>query len=295
MNCRGMYRLKRAGEVVVYHCGAETTNGLALCDLCQRQARAHLEYLPIYFRNLARWRPGGTGRSVPGSREPRLVGTAADRVSRATDEAGNMLTTWARTLTDDRGGMPAKLLDRLNAADLSEGQVIAWLCRGFEKYLTSVATLEWCGEFVADVAEHGELLLKLTMEAVPGWYAGGCRHCGADTYVVPGLTWVTCGACGTTTFARDHVDTVLEEARGWTARPRSLAAAAVALIDTEQSVERLYERIKKWGQRNHLTPVRRLDEDGDEVGPKAYRFGEVLDRLATDGATHTDAAVPRAC
>jgi hypothetical protein len=79
---------------------------------------------------------------------------------------------------------------------------------------------------------------------------------GADlrrpTYVVPGLTWVTCRACGSTTYARDHLETILTEASDWIARPKALAEAIVALVDTEQSVPRLHERIKKWGHRERI-------------------------------------------
>jgi hypothetical protein len=85
------------------HCGAETSNGLALCDLCQRAAVINLEFLPVYFRNLARWRPGRAGsRPVPGSRvlydgEVRGDGTG-DRISDRLDETANGLIGWARML-----------------------------------------------------------------------------------------------------------------------------------------------------------------------------------------------------
>lgn len=288
MNCLGKHRIGKPDERITIHCGAETTNGLALCELCQRKALLDLEYLPVYFRNLARWRPGGTGgRQVPSSREPRGVETGGDRVAAAIDETGNSLVTWARTLVDDRPQL-TPLWDRLEAADLDESTIIAWLCRGFERYIVSVATLEWCGEFVADIAEHEEQLCRLTMQAVPGWYAGACRRCETSTFVVPGLTWVTCQGCGTTTFARDHLATILDEARGWIAPPMRLAEAIVALVDTEQSTPRLHKRISKWGERNRIEVLRRADSDGDPVGPKRYRLGDVLSALLSDGATRTD-------
>lgn len=159
----------------------------------------------------------------------------------------------------------------------------------------TVATLEWCGEFVRDLGQHEAVLRGLTETAVPGWYAGACRRkiamdatCGAPTYVVPGLTWVACGSCGATTYARDHLDTILDEARTWVARPMRLAEAVVALVDTELSAPRLHKRISKWGERQQITAVRKLDGDGDPVGPKRYRFGEVLDRLKAEGATRLD-------
>lgn len=296
------------------HCTAPTSNGLALCDLCQRKAATDLEFLPVYFRNLARWRPGRAGsRPVPGSRVlydgTVQSGGTGDRISDRLDETANALTTWARALADDRRDFPRPLTfaDAVLTGDLSDESAdaldddaalaIAWLCAGLDHHLVSIATLEWCGEFVATLGQHEVTLRELTEAAIPGWYAGACSRrltmedvCGSPTYVVPGLTWVTCRACGATTYARDHLETIIAEARGWVARPRRLAEAIVALVDTEMSVPRLYERIHKWGQREQVTTHRRLDDDGDPTGPKSYRLGDVLDRLANDGATRLDEA-----
>lgn len=268
-------------EMACLSCGATTNNGLVLCERCQVAASVAMEFLPVYFRNLARWRPGRAGgRPVPGSREPQGALVAAsgsgDRVLRALDAAGADLTAWARCLADDRG---VELPDHDD-----EGATIAALCRLLNEHLTSIATLEWAGEFVAEARKHEAALRVLTERVAPGWYAGACRRkvsmegtCGASTYVVPGLTWVTCGACGVTTYARDHLETIVDEARSWVARPKEVAAALVALLDSEQSVDRLYDRIRKWESLGWLESTRKLDADGDPVGPKRYRLGDVLD------------------
>lgn len=304
------------------HCGATTTNGLALCDLCQRKASTIFDVLPIYFRNLARWRPGRAGsRPVPGSRvlydgTVRGSGTG-DRISDSLDETLTALTTWARALTKDRGDFArpltfanAVLTDELPpeiADELNDDQPLAaaWLCIGLDHHLTSVATLDWCGEFVRELGAHETKLRGLTEASIPGWYAGECRRCKVPTYVVPGLTWVTCGGCGATTYARDSLDRIIAEASDWIARPKALAEAVVALVDTEQSVPRLHERIKKWGQRERITSIRRterghvwlLSEEryavvDQEVGYARYRLGEVFGLLFTEGATRLEAASP---
>lgn len=264
------------------HCKAETTNGLALCELCQMLAAKCFEFLPIYFLNLARWRPGRAGsRPVPGSREPAGVGYGVDdRVSRALDEVGADLTGWAQCLADDR-------LDGIVPASNDEASSVKVACWFLASNMTSVATLDWCGEMVRKIAEHEEYLGRLTLQVAPGWYAGACRRCEARTYVVPGVTWVTCGGCGVRTYARDHLEVVIDEARGWTARPRRIAEAVVCLVDSEASVPRLYERIKKWDQRKRIVGVRRVDRDGDESGAKCYRFGDVIDLLSKEGQTRT--------
>lgn len=297
------------------HCGAETSNGLALCELCRSKASAILEFLPVYFRNLARWRPGrsGTSRPVPGSRvlwdgQAKGNGTG-DRISDTLDETANALTTWARALVDERPHL-ARLLDRLTASrgaeTITEAEAVAWLCVAFERYLTSVSTLEWCGEFVRDLDHHAERLHDLT-PLVPGWYAGECRQvtgfddegaavrCGSGTSVIPGLTWVTCPSCGATTYARDHLDVVLSEARGWLARPKALAEAIVALVDTEASVQRLYDRIRWWASRGDIEAIRqttrgyawseaegRMVVADEEVGHARYRMGDALDLVLRD-------------
>lgn len=311
-------------------CRAETSNGLALCELCQGKAQLDLVYIPIYFRNLARWKPGHAGsRPVPGSRVlydgvDRGLGTG-DRISDRLDQtlgtfpdsqeaaglrvadAANTLTTWARVLADDRPYL-ARLLDRLTAARraerVTEAEAMAWLCRGFAKYLTSVATLDWCGEFAHDLSHHEEVLRGLTEVAIPGWYAGACRRCEAPTYVVPGLTWVTCRGCGSTTYARDHLEVVLDEARDWVARPKRIAEAIVALVDTEQSVPRLHARIRQWEQRERLTPIQHAarehvyDPATEQImvseqptGAKRYRLGDVLDLVLMPARTRAVADV----
>lgn len=257
-----------------YHCGAETSNGLVLCDLSQMKAARSLDMLPVYFRNLARWKPGRAGsRPVPGSRvlyTGETTDAAPDRISRALDEAGTSITSWAECLRDDRG-VP------LPEPGDDEAQTIALLCRYLAGHLTSIGTLEWAGEIVSQLDRHESILRSLTEDAAPGWYAGGCRRCESGTYVVPGLTWVTCRGCGATTYARDHLDAILDEARDWVARPKALAEAIVAMVDGEQSVEKLWGRIRKWESLGWIGAYRDTDRDGDVAGPKRYRLGDVLD------------------
>jgi hypothetical protein len=283
--------------VTCLNCNATTSNGLALCGLCQRLASDLLEAIPAYFRNLARWRPGRAGsRPVPGSRvlyDGERRDGSPDRIARALEDVGNDVATWVRALYEDRGV-------EVPATDTEVEQITA-CCELLAEHLTSVATLEWAGVFVHKLNGHARRLDGLT-DVVPGWYAGGCKQvrtlegdlCESGLYVVPGLLWVTCRACGSTTHAADHLDVVLDEARDWIARPKVLAEAIVALVDTEQSVPALQERIKKWDQRGKVTAYRRTEINDFgveiEVGLKRYRLGDVLDRVLapeTRGAAST--------
>lgn len=287
------------------HCNATTSNGLTLCEACQARALVDLEFLPVYFRNLARWRRPGRPNGSLGSAGQWMLregDTDTNHLEPALARAHATLITLALKLDIDvpRGD--------------TEADAFAALCGLLEDSIHRIAATEHAGRFVRDIARHERILRDLTEALVPGWYAGACQQpsgrdmegnqhvCGANTYVVPGLTWVTCPRCGTTTHASDHVDVVLAEAADWIAPPMRLAEAIVVLVDTEHSVDRLYKRISKWGETRKrkvvrdgeeitlTTPpkipsTRSLDEAGDPIGPKLYRLGDVLDRLANEGAT----------
>lgn len=295
------------------HCGATTSNGLALCELCQRKGHTMLEYLPIYFHNLARWRPGRTGsRKVPGSvvLYDGSLGRAGtgDRISDALDDVLRSLIEWGNRLVEHRPQprpltWPDAVLTNDIPSDLAEQLVdqpaihVDTLCVGFTQHLTAIATRDWSADFITALHHHETRLCAFTEALVPGWYAGACRRCEVPTYVIPGLTWVTCRGCGSTTYARDHLEVVLDEARHWIARPMRLAEAIVALVDTEQSVPKLHKRISKWGERGRIQAVdrlgyaRELDYAGEKYAPKRYQLGDVIDFLFTEGATRLDATL----
>lgn len=152
---------KEACELIIcLSCkSAETSNGLALCELCQRRAEDALAYLPIYFRNLARWKPGRSGtRQVPSSRAlydgtERRPDSTGDKISDRLAQAQTALVTWARALTDDRPHFPRPMIhaDAVLTADLPDdeaehltdhpAELVALLCAGFDHHLTSLSTL----------------------------------------------------------------------------------------------------------------------------------------------------------
>lgn len=268
------------------HCNAETSNGLALCEACQVAVLTYLEFVPVYFRNLARWRrPGRPNGSLGSARQWMLRYGDGDtaQLEPAVDRALGDITDLAGELTNTP------------PTGNTEADTFALLCDFLEANIARIAARPDADRFARDIARHERTLRSLTETIVPGWYAGACQQpsgrdmegnqhiCGASTYVVPGLTWVTCPQCGTTTHARDHVDVVLHEAADWVAPPMRLAEAVVQLVDTEHSVPRLYERIRKWGQRDRITSIRPLDAEGDPYGPHKYRLGDVLDRLHREG------------
>jgi hypothetical protein len=261
------------------HCRADTTNGLALCAACIAWFLINTEFVPVYFRNLSRWRPSSASgvRSVPGSREPRLPGVAGtDRIGRALDETYGDLMALVRKVAASRP-QHAAVVARI--ATFEEERTVRLSCALLTKHVDSFTTLPWVSELLVGISGVEQRLREETERAIPGWYAGACQLCGIDTHVVPGLTWVTCQGCGATTYARDHLEVILKEAAHWIATPAQLSGALVALLDGEVSVFKLRKRITAWGNREKIEVHRNLDDDGDPVGPKRYRLGEVLSML----------------
>lgn len=298
------------------HCGAETTNGLALCTHCRELFVYLLGFVPIYYRNLNRWKPSSAASERRSSKSKSLVQEMArvldtgrpfgkpssleaaasfDRIGRLLDETHAEYVGWLRALANDRPQLEP-LIARILTFD--EERTVRLACALLVKRVDTLTTLPWIRDLMHGVIESEKTLRVQTARDGGGWYAGECRWCKTKTYVTPGLSWVTCLGCDATTAARDHLEIILEEARDWTARPKPLAEALVALVDTEQSVPRLYERIHKWGQREKITPLRRMTRahvfdittEGivvatQEVGHAKYRLGEVLDVLMVEGAT----------
>lgn len=263
------------------HCGAILTTGRSLCPTCEAALGLYLEFVPVYFRNLARWRPSssGTSRPVPGSREPRLPGAVAhDRIGHLLEQTHGEFVTWLRRLAADRPAL-APAIDIVEHRLVDEERVVRVGCRLLALHAEELATLPWVGDLVHALATHEALLREETERTVPGWYAGACERCGYPTYVVPGLTWVTCGACGTSTSTRDHAAVILDEARPWLARARALAAVVVALTD-ETDAARVHARIRQWITRDRIATYDGHGRARTSAYDPAYcRLGDVLDRL----------------
>lgn len=262
------------------NCGASTSNGLALCQACRAWFLVNTEFIPVYYRNLARWRPsqatGAKRAKQTAPAMPTLGGQGTDRIGRILEETHTDILRLTEHLTEDRP-QHTRVIARINRLD--EEATVALTCALLTKYVDSLTTLSWIKDIVTGIGEIEQVLREETERSMPGWYAGACTLCGVPTHVVPGLTWVTCGGCGATTYAKDHLGVILNEAREWVSTPGGVAVALVALLDDEDSILRLRKRITNWGNRDQIETHRRLDEDGDPVGVKRYRLGDVLDAL----------------
>jgi hypothetical protein len=279
------------------HCGAETSNGLALCETCRVALVVRLEWVPVHFANLSRlYTPGRPNGSLGGriddgrgiydehGNEIRYVreGGGLAQVQNALSLAHADLIGWARALGDDRPQLiPA--IDGIGS--LGEREFVAAFCNLLSVHVASLTTLPWCGDLLASLTRMERRLGRLTDQWVPGWYAGHCQRCQTRCYVEPGVTWVTCPGCGVTTPASDHIDIVLDEARDWIARPKGtpkhpgLAEAIVALTGAS-SIERVANLIRQWHKRGLLVACVYVDRDGDPA-EKRFRLGDVMDRLRT--------------
>lgn len=300
------------------HCGAEVTNGLALCATCRQTLRVGLVNVAAYHADVLRIQPGQRVkvRSAYRSTPPPAVRAPYDPISNVAAAVDNMLSTWCRALTDDRPG--------IGHAPLGAVRQCAWL----EGHLRSIATLEWAGELLRDVTASERRLQRILDRSDTGWYAGICgavlederAHdgttcmcachnghdcpcdipggCGSEVamiaavvcerglYATPGHGWIRCPECGTTYDAASRRDTMMAEAREELAPVSVIARIVVGLVDTEQSVERLTNRIDQWVSRGQLHDlgVRVLDGRPRRV----YRIGDVFDlvgrKVLRDGA-----------
>lgn len=289
------------------HCTAEVSNGLALCARCQQTLTVALVNVAAFHTDVLRIRPGERVkvRSAYASAPPPDINPSRDPISTAAEEVDNTISTWCRALADDRPGV----------GQVPPGTVrqCAWL----EGHVKSIATLPWAKELIRDTLAAERKLQRILDRSDTGWYAGKCgavlanerthdgSSCGCEChngyacsdpdtcspevsmiaavvcerglYATPGHGWIRCPECGTTHNAGGRRDQMMAEARDEIAPVSVIAKVVVGLIDTEQSVERLTNRIDQWVSRGQLHDlgVRVLEGRPRRV----YRVGDVFDLL----------------
>lgn len=263
------------------HCGAETSNGLALCELCQRTLTVSCVNVASYFADVDRIRPGQRVKvrsayrsSPPPSSEPRR-----DAIADALDHVATIVYGWCQNLEDDRGatGLPATTELR---------------CGWLEHHIPSISTLEWASECLREMLECERMLRRILDKADTGRYAGICGneigrqqigdevfpvYCERHLYGTAGSSWVTCPDCGRVWDGEERRTQMRKDASEELAPVRTIARVVVELTD-EPSVEKLTRRIEQWVQRKQLSDygVRVLDGRPRRV----YRIGDVLRLVA---------------
>lgn len=273
-------------------CQAEVTNGLALCELCQRTLATACVNVAAYFADVDRIRPGQRVkvRSAYRSTPPPSLEPAPDKISEALDYASAIVWGWCVNLADDRPGVPDM--------PASTERRCAWL----EAHVVSIATLEWAGECLREMLDCERLLRRILDRADTGWYAGVCGNeigreyidgeviplaCERHLYGTQGSAWVCCPECGRTWDASSRRDAMIRDARDEHAPVSVIASAVVGLVDGEHSVERLANRIDQWVSRGKLQSLGvRVLADGKPH--RVYRIGDVFDLLGVESAP-TDA------
>lgn len=263
-------------------CGAETSNGLALCDLCRKTLTQALVNSAAYFTDVDRIRPGqrvkvrSTYQSTPppGTTPPR------DPIADALDHVASIVYGWCRNLEDDRPG--------LSTLPPTTEHRCGWL----EVHIVTIATLEWAGECLREMLECERMLRRILDRADTGQYAGVCGNeigrewvdgevwileCERHLYSTAGSAWVTCPECGRCWDADERRVQMRKAASDELAPVRTIARVVVELTD-EPSVERLTRRIEQWVHRKQLFDygVRVLDGHPRRV----YRIGDVLKLVA---------------
>lgn len=283
----------------------EKADGVMLCTGCLQTLSVALVNVAAFHTDVLRIQPGERVkvRSAYASREPSaLAKPARDPISDAAAEVDNTIGTWCRALADDRpvGAIP---------------KTTALRCGWLEGYRKTIATMEWAGELLRDVMAAERRLQRILDKADTGWYAGRCGAvlapervhdgetcicechngyacsdpdlcapaverlpevvCPRGLYAVPGHGWIRCPECSTTHNTSDRREAMMKEAREHVAPVSVIAQVVVGLVDGEQSVERLANRIDQWVRREQLHDlgVRVLDGRPRRV----YRVGDVLE------------------
>lgn len=299
------------------HCSAKTPDGIVLCERCQTTLRIGLVNVAAYYADLGRVRPGERvkARSAYRSTPPPDPRPRVDRIGRALDGTRAMLTGWIRVLIDDRPEQAPGPSDPPGEY-ASASSLTGWL----EARVSTIVTIEWAGELLADVLYAERRLLKIVEASDTGWSAGvcgavleeerphdehscacACHHgdsacdvpggCGkADTlpavicdrglYATTGTTWIRCPDCGSTYDVAARREQMLAETRDEAAPISTIARALVGWLEAETSVERLTRRIRRWVDRGQLHSAGTRVIAGQVV--KTYRIGEVLDLVQRD-------------
>lgn len=268
-------------NLICLFCGAVSTNGVVLCSRCQHTAGRALVNVASYHADLFTLPAQAFGQrrsnrvSDPTGSAVAYVPTS-NPIEDAAAATKSTLVTWVRTLIDDRPGVrwPA---DNVDAMAKLLGQ-----------QLRSIATLEWAGEFVADVTKI-ERTLRRVVEANKGrWYAGVCgtvldpelgTYCTRVLYADPDAADVRCPVCRTSWPVVERRRILLDLARDEVTNVATIARAIGVLFDGETSQAKLERRIQNWIDRGDIERRGSLDIDGRVR--KVYRVGDVLDMLTS--------------
>jgi len=157
------------------NCTAKVSNGLALCQRCDKTLEVALVNVPAYWADVARIRPGAKVRvrGVPQSTEPTAGATLFDRIGAATDGVETTVSTWIRALEGDRA---IAYLPPKRTAETPPGLDVKHACAWLEHHRKSILTLEWAAELLRDLLAAERLLRRILDKADTGWYAGTCGH-----------------------------------------------------------------------------------------------------------------------
>lgn len=273
------------------HCSAPSTNGVVLCARCQTTARKALSNISAYHADLFSL-PGRVFGVRGGSRISDPTGSAAalsvrDQIDDEAAATKSSLVVWMRRLVRDHHRAFYPTEDTVDA-----------LTRVLVQQLRSIATMEWAGEFIADVLGI-EKRLRKTVESNKGlWYAGVCgkvldpdadpetaEFCTRVLYADPDKDRVFCPVCRTTWPVIERRRILLGAARDEVTNVATIARACAVLLGDQTSQAKLERRIQNWIDRGLIE--RRGSRDVDGRLRKVYRLGDVLDMLTDtlSGAT----------
>lgn len=295
----------RDGVVLCATC--RTTTSTALANI----ASYHADLLALGGPQArGQRRPGAVSDPTGGAVARRLDGdelAERDPADYAAADTRAALAAWVRVLVEEHATI----------ADWPADTVAA-MATFLGRHLASIATMAWVGNFVREVLDLEARLRRIVQRNDPRWYVGVCsveleperlhdgQSCGCAChgglacdvpggchpevevidatlcsqylYAVPGSAFVRCPACHAHHSVAERRSDLLERSRDEELTLKEIAQLCAALLDTEPSVTRLLERLKKWTLRGQLVWV------DNSAAVRLYRVGDVLDLLARHAA-----------
>lgn len=251
----------------------------SVCGACSGELARHLAAVPWLAAHLEltitrQTRIGSGGGS--GARERPVP--YDDRASRAAELLRDTMLLWAGVLAQGRRRPPgpacaARRCRHRSCESIrywteppSTGMSARWLSVQLDRIERHPGVVEIV-EGVRYAVQRAETVVDRPPDS---WYAGPCDSCAADMYAEVGATMVQCLGCANSYGAVHRREQLLAAAEDALA-PATLAARALTTLGQPVTPE----RIRKWAERNRITP-----HGTDPNGAPQYRIGDIRYLLA---------------
>lgn len=277
-------------------CGAPTGDRLPLCRTCLAALIGELRAVPGIVADLlvtlARQDRVTVRLASPSTQTPLPLRLHA---SRALDELGNTVTTWARALCEDHHvslatPVVAAAVRRARDGHRPDPAALAAVAPTSAEIaaLWLAAHPHWIRRLPDPVEARNDIVDAITrarraMDRMPELrYRGPCRVCAADLYAEAAATTIVCTSCDTSFNATDVREFLLSQVENQLATSRQIVAVVRELTGKPLP----FGTLRAWRSRGQLVP-RAWQHNGrvsahwiHRDDPPLFRLGDALDLLS---------------